>query len=54
MVPFDREAILPELMTRSELGWLNAYHKRVYETLAPLMEEEELIWLREMTAELTE
>lgn len=54
MVPFDREAILPELMTRNELGWLNAYHKRVYETLAPLMEEEELIWLREMTAELTE
>ncbi len=54
MVPFDREAILPELMTRSELEWLNAYHKRVYETLAPLMEEEELIWLREMTAELTE
>lgn len=53
VVPFDKDAILPELMTQRELGWLNAYHKRVYEALAPLMEEEELVWLREMTAELT-
>lgn len=53
MVPFDREAILPQLMTERELGWLNEYHRKVYEALAPEMEEEELVWLREMTAELT-
>lgn len=52
MVPFDREAVLPELMTEQELQWLNDYHKKVYETLAPYMEEEELVWLREMTAEI--
>lgn len=53
MVPFDREAILPELMTQRELGWLNAYHRKVYETLAPYLREEERIWLGEMTAEIT-
>lgn len=53
MVPFDREAILPQLMTERELEWLNEYHRKVYAALAPEMEEEELVWLREMTAELT-
>ena len=52
MVPFDREAILPELMTERELQWLNDYHRRVYETLSPHMEEDELRWLGEMTAKI--
>ncbi len=52
MVPFDREAILPELMSERELQCLNDYHKRVYEALASYMEEEELVWLREMTEEI--
>lgn len=53
MVPFDREAIVPELMTERELQWLNEYHRKVYETLAPHLQEEELIWLHEMTAEIS-
>lgn len=52
MVPFDREAIVPELMSQKELQWLNDYHRKVYETLAPHMEEDEVTWLREMTAEI--
>ena len=52
MVPFDREAILPELMTAKELTWLNAYHQKVWETLSPYLDEEELEWLREMTAKI--
>ncbi len=52
MVPFDRDAILPALMTERELAWLNAYHRKVYETLAPYFSGEELTWLREATAEL--
>ena len=52
MVPFDREAILPELMTAKELAWLNAYHQKVWETLSPYLDEEELEWLREMTAKI--
>ena len=52
MVPFDRDAILPELMSDRELRWLNEYHKKVYETLAPYFAGEELEWLREVTAEI--
>ena len=52
MVPFDREAILPELMSKKELEWLNTYHQRVYETLSPYLDEEEQGWLREMTAQI--
>lgn len=52
MVPFDREAILPELMTERELEWLNAYHRKVYETLSPYLDEEEQGWLQEMTAQI--
>ena len=52
MAPFDRDAILPELMSDRELKWLNDYHARVYETLKPYFEGEELEWLREATAEI--
>lgn len=52
MVPFDREAILPALMTEKELEWLNAYHRKVYETLSPYLNEEERGWLLEMTAQI--
>ena len=52
MVPFDRDAILPELMTERELQWLNVYHRRVYETLKPYFEGEELQWLAKATAEI--
>ncbi len=52
MVPFDREAILPELMSKKELEWLNTYHRKVYNTLSPYLDEEEQGWLREMTARI--
>lgn len=52
MVPFDRDAIVPELMSDRELMWLNDYHRKVYETLSPYFAGEELVWLREVTAEL--
>lgn len=53
MVPFDREAILPEMMTERELQWLNDYHRRVYETLSPYFTGEEAEWLREATASIS-
>ena len=49
MAPFDREAILPELMTDKERELLNRYHARVYETIAPHLDEEEREWLWEAT-----
>ena len=52
LCPFDREAILPELMTDEELSWLNRYHGQVRETLLPLVDEETGRWLTEATAEI--
>lgn len=51
-VPYEREAILPEMLTKAERQWLNAYHKKVYEIVGPMLEEEERTWLLEATAEI--
>lgn len=52
LVPYEREAILPEMLTKEELNWLNDYHRKVYETIAPMLEGEEKEWLKEATAEI--
>ena len=51
-IPMDRAAILPELMSAEELGWLNDYHRDVYEKLSPYLDEPIRTWLAEETAEL--
>ncbi len=48
-VPIDLDAVDVQEMTPSERKLLNAYHKKVYETLFPYMTEEENIWLKEYT-----
>lgn len=50
MVPFDKEAIDVSLLRPSEKKMLNDYHEKVYETLAPHLTGEELVWLGEATA----
>lgn len=52
MVPFDLEAVVPELLTAREKELLNEYHARVYDTIAPYLEEEERQWLEEATREI--
>ena len=47
LFPIDRKAIDVEMMTREELEYLNEYHHRVYEALAPHVEPETLTWLKE-------
>lgn len=49
LTPIDLDAVLPEEMTATEKRSLNVYHKRVYETLLPYLNEEEGMWLREAT-----
>ena len=51
-VPYEREAILPEMLTKAERQWLNEYHKRVYEIVGPMLDEKERAWLLEATAEI--
>lgn len=50
--PIDTAPILPELLTKDEIAWLDEYHCRVYRTLAPLLSGETLEWLRKKTRPL--
>ncbi|MDO5547086.1 MAG: aminopeptidase P family protein [Eubacteriales bacterium] len=52
MVPFDRDAIVPEQMTRRERELLNAYHAQVYRELAPRLDEADRRWLLDATREI--
>lgn len=52
MVPFDRDAIDPQLMTERERALLNDYHQKVYETIAPYLEGETLEWLKKATSKI--
>lgn len=51
-VPYEREAIIPEMLTKAELDWLNAYHAKVRELMTPVLDEDERAWLVEATAEI--
>lgn len=48
-VPIDLDAILPEEMSSAERKALNDYHKMVFDTIAPLLDEDEREWLRTYT-----
>ncbi|MBQ9767954.1 MAG: aminopeptidase P family protein [Lachnospiraceae bacterium] len=52
VTPIDLEAVLPEEMTAREKDVLNKYHRWVYETLLPYMNEEEAEWLKKITREI--
>ena len=52
LAPIDRRLIDPTLMTVGEIAWLDAYHARVAETIAPLVDKDTEAWLREMTRPL--
>ncbi len=51
-IPFDLDAINPELMSAEERQLLNDYHRKVYEVTSPHLSEEEKAWLREYTREI--
>ncbi len=52
LIPFDLDAINPDIMTEPEKKLLNQYHAKVYETLAPHLTEEEAEWLKKYTREI--
>lgn len=52
LCPFDRDAILPEMLSEEERKYLNAYHEKVYRVLESRLETEVRSWLREQTEEL--
>ena len=49
LCPIDTNLIEKSLLSEEEIAYLNAYHKRVHDTLAPFFEGVELSWLKKMT-----
>lgn len=52
LCPIDTAPIEMELLTPEEKGWLNDYHRMVFEKLSPWLEEDEKNWLEEATKPL--
>jgi Xaa-Pro aminopeptidase len=52
LAPIDARLIEPALMTPEEIAWLDAYHVRVREEIAPLLDAKAREWLIAATAPL--
>jgi Xaa-Pro aminopeptidase len=52
LAPIDRRLIDPALLTPEETAWLDAYHARVRDTLAPRVSPETAAWLASACAPL--
>ncbi len=52
LAPIDRALIDQDLLDEDETGWLDAYHARVFDRIAPLMPEDSRAWLQAATRPL--
>ena len=53
LVPYEKKLIDISLLTEREIGIIDDYHKRIYETLHELVESEVLPWLEDATSPLS-
>jgi Xaa-Pro aminopeptidase len=49
LCPIDLRLVEPKLLTEAERDWLNAYHKRVWREIGPVVTGEIKAWLKEAT-----
>ena len=52
LTPFDLDAVCPEQLSCQERTWLNDYHARVYQAIAPHLPSQEAAWLQTATRPL--
>lgn len=52
MCPYEREAIVKELLTAEEIHQIDAYHQEVYDKVSPLLDEETRAFLKDITRPL--
>lgn len=50
--PIDLEGIDADLLTESEVEWINEYHENVYTKLSPYLGEDEVSWLKNATRKI--
>lgn len=51
-VPIDKRLIDKYMLDTGEQAWLNNYHKEVFESLAPYLNEKEKMWLKDACSPL--
>ena len=49
-VPIATSPVVPGILTKDEIEWLNAYHREVFTKLAPRLTEDERDWLAKKCA----
>lgn len=49
LCPIDRTPIVEDMLAPDEKAWLNDYHRHVYETLAPHLDDDTRKWLERAT-----
>ncbi len=52
LFPIDKQLIDSKLLTKHEIDWLNNYHQKVFNSLAPLLEKSEVQWLKAQCSKL--
>jgi Xaa-Pro aminopeptidase len=53
LAPIDLALVEPSLLSPAELAWLNAYHARVREVIAPQLDAAAARWLEQATRPLS-
>jgi Xaa-Pro aminopeptidase len=54
LAPIDRTLIEASLLSEEERDWLDAYHRRVFATIAPLLDAAAAAWLEDATRPLAD
>ena len=52
MAPIDSEPLLVEVMTKKDIEFYNKYQREAYEAISYGLNEEEKVWLKELTKEI--
>lgn len=45
-IPFDKNMMMPDLLTQSEKQWLNEYHEKVLADILPMVDKKTSDWLK--------
>ena len=53
LVPYEKTLIEKKFLQKDEIEWLNRYHKRVFDTISPLLKSDENAWLRDKCKKIT-
>ena len=52
MVPIDKSLINKNILKKSEINWLNGYHRDVFNNLKKFMDKSELFDLRQACSKI--